>query len=170
MDAFKAEWAAAVARGQARRDAQLQLNSAPPEDGGTGPGATDRLATDPAGKAASAKYVEEQLLPHLRSAGRMGGESAEGPAAGMLGSERAQPGGTMQNWKSWQGVEHVLREWGKQVHNLEQRLAGERDALRGAKVLYQTRDGLVHNLFSSGVDPLLPGLPGNQPTGLRPVR
>ncbi|MGW7521510.1 hypothetical protein ACWGJ2_38685 [Streptomyces sp. NPDC054796] len=168
MDTFKAEWDALVAQGQARRDVEMRLDSAPAEGGGNGPGAGDRLATDPAGKAASAKYIQEQLLPHLRGAGRIGGEPAGNPPSGMLGSERAQPGGTMQNWQSWQGVEHVLREWGKQVRNLEQRLEGERDALRGARVLFQTRDGLVRNSFTTPA-PLLPGLPGNQPTGLRPA-
>ncbi|MGP3991607.1 hypothetical protein [Streptomyces sp. 3N207] len=75
----------------------------------------------------------------------------------------------MQTWEAWQGVEHVLRQWGKQVRNLEQRLQGERDALRGVRVLFQTRDGLVRNSFVTGSDPYQPTLPRNEPTGLRPA-
>ncbi|MEU2081090.1 hypothetical protein ABZ569_04185 [Streptomyces albus] len=150
----------------------MRLDSAPGGAGGTEPGPRDRLATDPAAKQASATYIEEQLLPHLRSAGRMGGQPAEQPVPGLLGSERALPGGTMRSWQAWEGVEHALREWGAQVRNLEQRLLGERDALRGAKVLFQTRDGLVRDSFAPGpgAAPLMPGLPGNEPTGLRPAR
>ncbi|MGY1436503.1 hypothetical protein [Streptomyces reniochalinae] len=171
METFKAEWDALIAQGQARRDAHTQLDSAPPAGGGgTGPGGADRLATDPAAKKASAKYIEEQLLPHVRGAGKMGGEPPRDPAPGMLGGERAQPGGTMRLWQSWEGVEHVLGEWSKQVRNLEQRLQGERDALRGAKVLFQTRDGLVRNALLSGQGPLLTDLPGSRPTGLRPTK
>ncbi|UNS97692.1 hypothetical protein MMF93_15260 [Streptomyces tubbatahanensis] len=171
METFKAEWDALIAQGQARRDAHTRLNSAAHTGGGgTGPGGADRLATDPAAKKAAAKYVEEQLLPHLRGAGTMGGEPPRDPAPGMLGSERAQPGGTMQLWQAWEGVEHVLGEWSKQVRNLEQRLQGERDALRGAKVLFQTRDGLVRNALLAGQGPLLTDLPGGRPTGLRPLQ
>ncbi|MBO8190184.1 hypothetical protein ITI46_00395 [Streptomyces oryzae] len=174
MDSFRAEWGALVSRAQEGQDARMQLNSASAAGGGgTGPGGTDRLATDPAAKKASAGYITEELLPHLRSAGRMAKEPFEDPAPGMLGSERAQPSGTLQNWEAWQGVEHVLRKWGKQVRNLEQRLQGERDALQGAKVLFQTRDGLVHSAITAiapGSDPYDPTLPGNAPTGLRPAR
>ncbi|MFG3253857.1 hypothetical protein [Streptomyces sp. NPDC048172] len=173
LDSFKAEWGALVSRARAEQEAAgTQLNSAPPAGGGgTGPGGADRLATDPVAKRASAEYIDEKLLPHVRGAGRMAGEPSDGPEKGMLGSERAQPGGTLQDWESWQGVEHVLRKWGKQVRNLEHRLQGERDALRGAKVLFQSRDGLVHNSFAPGTgpDPYQPTLPGNGPTGLRPA-
>ncbi|WP_419997077.1 hypothetical protein [Streptomyces boninensis] len=160
-DSFKAEWDALVA------NARTRVNSVPAEDGGAGPGSADRLTTDSAAKRAAAGYLEETLLPDTRAAGKLGGEGGGGSQPGMLGSERAQPGGTMQTWDAWQGVEHVLGEWAKHVRNLENRLQGERDALRGARVLYQTQDGLVHGMFS---DPLqLPALPGNQPTGLRPA-
>ncbi|MEU7314289.1 hypothetical protein [Streptomyces sp. NPDC007083] len=77
----------------------------------------------------------------------MAGQPSEGPQPGMLGSERAQPGGTMQSWEAWQGVEHVLRHGARQVRNLEQRLQGGRDAQRGVRVRgYQVDpapDGLV---------------------------
>ncbi|MGY1440119.1 hypothetical protein [Streptomyces reniochalinae] len=171
VDSFKAEWGALVSQAQAGQHTRMQLNSAAPAGGGdTGPGGADRLASDPAAKKASAKYVDEELLPHLRSAGAMAGQPSEDPAPGMLGSERAQPGGTMQDWQAWQGVEHVLRQWGKQVRNLEQRLQGERDALRGVRVLFQSRDGLVHDSLLAGSDPsYLPTLPGNEPTGMRPA-
>lgn len=171
MDSFKAEWGALVSRAQEGHDSRMRLDSAAPEGGGsTGPGGPDRLASDPAAKKASAKYVDEELLPQLRSAGRMAGQPSEGSQPGMLGSERAQPGGTMHTWEAWEGVEHVLRQWGKQVRNLEQRLQGERDALRGVRVLLQSRDGLVHNSILTGTDPYQPTLPGNEPTGLRPAR
>ncbi|MGW8374879.1 hypothetical protein [Streptomyces sp. ODS28] len=162
MDSFNAEWDALRAQGEARRDARTRLASAASAAGGNGPGDGDRLATDPAAKEAAAAYLQEQMLPHLRSAGRMGGEPGER-------SQRGSPGATLHAWKSWQGVEDALRAWGKQVRNLEQRLQGERDALRGAMVLYQTQDGMVRDTFAPGNTPPVPGLPGSGPTGLRPV-
>ncbi len=167
LNSFHAEWDALVSQARQGQDARTQLNSAPPAGGaGTGPGGPDRLATDPTAKKASAKYIDEQLLSHLRSAGRM---ASEEPAPGLLGSERSQPGGMMQNWEAWRGVEYVLRKWGKQVRNLEQRLEGERDALRGTRVLFQTQDGLVHNSLTAVSGPSSPLLPGTEPTGLRPA-
>ncbi|MGP3991791.1 hypothetical protein [Streptomyces sp. 3N207] len=157
-------WSRRRTRGRAR---ERSSTSAPPASGGgTGPGGADRLATDPAAKKASAKYIDEELLSHLRSAGRM---ASEEPPPGLLGSERSQPGGMMQNWESWQGVEHVLREWGKQVRNLEQRLECERDALRGVRVLFQARDGLVRNSLTPVSGPSLSRLAGTEPIGLRPA-
>lgn len=76
---------------------------------------------------------------------------------------------TLLNWQTSSGLDDVLRKWGKQVHNLKQRMLGERDALRGTKVLYQTQDARVHEYFSAGGSAFTSSIDG-QLTGLRPAR
>ncbi|MCT2590456.1 hypothetical protein LHJ74_11130 [Streptomyces sp. N2-109] len=172
-DAFQAEWDALVSQARAGQQTRMQLNSPAPVGGAGGSG---KLSTDEAAKTGAASYVEETLLPDIRSAhGLVGGASAARPS-GLLGAERPVSDSTLLNWQTSSGLDDVLRKWGKQVRNLEQRMRGERDALRGAKVLYQTQDARVHEDFASGLgrygtdaNSLGTTNPGDQLTGLRPA-
>lgn len=161
---FDDEWAQLVSAAQQRGSAGMQLNS---DTSAGGSGDSGKLGTDGAAKEGAASYVEETLLPDIRSAHELVGGAAAAKPSGLLGAERPVSDSTLLNWQTNSGLDHVLRKWGKQVHNLKQRMQGERDALRGVKVLYQTQDTRVHELFISGA--FRHNVNGDRLTGLRPT-
>ncbi|MCQ4206845.1 MULTISPECIES: hypothetical protein [Streptomyces] len=116
--------------------------------GNGGPGSDGQtLASSPADKKKAAKYLEEELLPHTKSAGNMaaGGGAVKPPFIGpvapnspLMKQDTGLKG--LSGWASDQGLSDALVSWQGSANRLLGRLQTELSALHGTKNLFQGTD------------------------------
>ncbi|WP_406103893.1 hypothetical protein OG698_17280 [Streptomyces sp. NBC_01003] len=113
------EWEQLKADALAQRqqqDPRMQLNSAPSGRRPGGGGDQD-LKTDPTGKKAAVKALEEEIRPGTDKAGD-GARNASATAAQ-----------TFSGWATSEGLADAHKEWELQVANLKGRLDSDQTAL-----------------------------------------
>ncbi|MCX4641782.1 hypothetical protein [Streptomyces sp. NBC_01446] len=118
----------------------MQLNSIP-SDGGvaTGSGAQN-LKTDPMGKRAAVKALQEEIRP---------GTDTAGDGAREASATAAQ---TFSGWATSEGLADAHKEWELQVTNLKGRLGNDQTALTKAHGEFQFVDHSVKSQIAR-VDP-----------------
>ncbi|MGK5637647.1 hypothetical protein ACSNOK_04910 [Streptomyces sp. URMC 126] len=84
---------------------------------GSGPGGSDRLKTNEAGKKAAAKALRNDIRPDVRTAGTTAEEGT------------AQAGTALHGWSTAKALKNVHDEWDRQVRNLQALLSADEEAL-----------------------------------------
>ncbi|GHJ19778.1 hypothetical protein ACH4LN_31265 [Streptomyces albus] len=127
---FEQEWETAKAAHHAGETTRMQLAHA------TTPGEKptkkkDELTVTPMTKASVAKYLQETFKPEVSSSGKIAAVASETLCGGNdHGSAHAAgPQGELTRWSTGQGLRYSLRQWNRQVKNLQDLLSGTIKAL-----------------------------------------
>ncbi|GAA1278470.1 hypothetical protein ACFPWS_17070 [Streptomyces aureus] len=130
------EWEQLKADALERRGEPLQhmrLNSIPADGGVTAGGAEQTLQTDPTGKQAAVKALQESIRPDT----------------GTAGDHAQEPSGTtvrvFSGWATGDGLADAHKEWQLQVANLKGRLSNDQSALSKTQGEFQYVDTGVRN-------------------------
>ena len=137
------EWEQLKADARERRGEppqRMRLDGTPAEGGTAAGGAQQTLQTDPTGKAAAIRALQETIRPDTDTSG-----------------DRAQePSGTavrvFSGWATGDGLADAHTEWQLQVKNLKDRLANDQSSLAKAHDEFQFVDHGVRNQIAQ-VDP-----------------
>ncbi|MCX5321822.1 hypothetical protein [Streptomyces sp. NBC_00120] len=137
------EWEQLKADARERRgepSQSMRLNSIPADGGATAGGAEQTLQTDPTGKRAAVKALQETIRPDTGTAG----DRAQEPSGSTVR--------TFSGWATAEGLADAHTEWQLQVANLKDRLANDQSALTSAHNHFQYVDHCVKSRVAQ-VDP-----------------
>ncbi len=109
----------------------------PPSGGLFTPGGYQDFASTPTQKKAAADTIETELEPNTKKASEYADDATGSAQKGFEG------------WDTAAGLKKMADTWDQQVKTLMGRLAGEKNALRGASGLFTHNDTGLRNQFLS---------------------